>query len=422
MDLNLMKREASAGLTTFLTMVYIVLVNPSILATEGTGMAFDGVLTATVLICASMTLLMGLVAKLPYSVAPGMGLNAFFTYTVILGMQIPWQQALGMVFWSGVLFLIVSLTPLRENIARAIPLHLRSALAVGIGVFLSFIGFKNAGLIQAHPATFVTAGEIGIEQGLALVGMLITLFLMQKKSPLAYLSGIAVVTMAAFLFGKVSFPDKIFSAPDFHSVFLKVDVLGSLKLALLPAIMSIFFTDLFDSISTFVGVSQSAGLVDQNGEPKNLRRGLLVDAIATLSSSLAGTSSGTTYIESAAGIQAGGKTGWTSVFCATYFLPLLFLAPLAGMVPAYATAPVLIIVGMLMFQGLKNIRLDRIEEAMPAFLTIVLIPLSFSITQGILWGFVGHSILFLLVGRSREIKPLMWILSAGSLALIISGV
>lgn len=415
--LNL-RTEAVAGLTTFLTMAYIVVVNPTILSTPGTGISFSGALTATVLVCFTMTLLMGLYAKLPFAVAPGMGLNAFFTYSIILGQQVPWQTALGIVFWAGVLFLVVSATPLRAAIAKAIPKNLRLGAAAGIGIFLTFIGLKNAGFIVSDQVTFVKFGTLGLPALVTLAGVLLTVFLMKRKSSLAFLAGIAFVTVLAWLHHWIETPEQLFSLPDVRSVFFKLDAWGALKLSLLPAIISIMFTDLFDSLSTFMGVSQATGLLDEEGNPKNLNRGLVVDSFATLGAGLFGSSPGTAYIESAAGIEMGGRTGWTSVFTALCFLPCLFIAPIAGMVPPYATAVVLLLVGAFMFRSVKEIAFDEWEDVLPAFLIMILIPLTFSITQGILWGFISHTALYLLAGRYREIKPMMYALAVISIGLV----
>lgn len=411
--------EAIAGITTFFTMAYIVVVNPSILSTPGTGMAFNGVLTATVLLCFSMTLLMGVYAKLPFAVAPGMGINAFFTFTLVLGQKVPWQTALGITFWAGVIFLAISILPLREAIAKAIPHGLRVASACGIGFFLTFIGLKNAGLIASDPVTFVKFGTLSTESLLSLLGLVVSVGLLRKKNPFAFLAGIFVATLGAYAMGKIQRPVHFFSEPDFGSVFLKMDLLGALKLSLLPAMVSILFTDLFDSISTFIGVSQACGLTDQKGNPKNLKQGLIVDAFATLFAGLFGTSSGTAYIESSAGIEMGGRSGLTSVFTALCFLPCLFLAPLAAMVPAYATAPVLVIVGALMFRSVQSLPLSRLEEAIPCYLVLVLIPLTFSITQGILWGLISYVVFFCLAGRRKEISPMLWCLALISICLLI---
>jgi len=414
-----LRTEAIAGITTFFTMAYIVVVNPTILSTPGTGMAFSGVLTATVLVCFVMTLLMGLYAKLPFAVAPGMGINAFFTFTIILTQKVWWQTALGIIFWAGVLFLLISVTPLRETIAKAIPSELRIATATGIGIFITFIGLKNAGFIISDPVTFVKLGTLGTPALLSLLGLVVTVLLLIRRSALAYLAGIIVVTLVAFLAGQITAPPSLFSPPDFHTVFLKLDILGALKLSLLPAIVGILFTDLFDSISTFIGVAHAANLLDENGNPRNLRQGLVVDSFATFGAGLAGTSSGTAYIESIAGIDSGGRTGMTSVFTALCFLPCFFLAPLAGMVPVYATAPVLILVGAAMFKSVHQIEFAKIEEGLPAFLTIILIPLTFSITQGILWGFISHVGLYLVVGRRKEIHPMMYVLALVAIGLLL---
>ncbi len=418
-DRPTIRTEAVGGITTFFTMAYIVVVNPSILSTSGTGMAFSGVLTATVLVCFSMTLLMGLYAKLPFAVAPGMGLNAFFTFTIILTQHVWWQVALGIVFWAGVLFLIISVTPIRETIAKAIPGELRIATAAGIGIFLTFIGLKNAGFIASDPVTFVRLGRLDLKTLLTILGLAITIILSIRRSVFAYLAGIFVVTVLAWLAGFIKAPEHLLSTPDFRTVFLKLDIIGALKLQLLPAIIAILFTDLFDSISTFIGVAHAAKLLDEDGHPRNLRQALIVDSFATLGAGIAGTSSGTAYIESIAGINVGGRTGLTSVFTAFCFLPCFFLAPLAGMVPPYATAPVLILVGAAMFKSVNQISFGKIEEGLPAFLTIILIPLTFSITQGILWGFISHVGLYIVVGRRKEIHPVMYVLALISIGLLV---
>jgi AGZA family xanthine/uracil permease-like MFS transporter len=399
-------------------MSYIVIVNPSILSTPGTGMSFSGVLTATVLVCFSMTLLMGLYAKLPFAVAPGMGINAFFTYGIILGQGVPWPIALGIIFWAGVLFLVVSFTRVREAIAKAIPAELRIGAAAGIGVFLTFIGLKNAGFVTGSPVTLVTHGTLGKPALLTIAGLLIAIFLMWKKSPFAFLAAIVLITIIAWALGMVAAPPSPVSMPDFKSVFFKLDIRGALKLSLLPAIITILFTDLFDSISTFIGVSQATNLLDEHGNPRNLREGLIVDSLATLGAGLVGSSSGTAYIESVAGIDMGGRSGLTSVFTALCFLPCLFLAPLAGMVPSFATASVLILVGAAMFRSVGKISFSKIEEGLPAFLTMILIPLTFSITQGILWGFISHVGLYLMVGRRKDIHPVMYVLALISIGML----
>jgi adenine/guanine/hypoxanthine permease len=348
-----------------------------------------------------------------------MGINAFFTFTIILTQKIWWQVALGIIFWAGLLFLLISVTQIRETIAKAIPAELRIATAAGIGIFLAFIGLKNAGFIAADPVTFVRLGTLDQRTFLTILGIVITVLLMVRRSAFSFLAGILVVTLIAWATGMVNAPERFFSAPDFHTVFLKLDILGALKLSLLPAITAVLFTDLFDSISTFIGVAHAAGLLDEQGNPRNLRQGLIVDSVATLGAGLAGTSSGTAYIESVAGINMGGRTGLTSVFTALCFLPCFFLAPLAGMVPAFATAPVLILVGASMFKSVGQISFSKVEEGLPAFLTIILIPLMFSITQGILWGFISHVGLYLMVGRRKDIHPVMYVLALISIGLLL---
>src|SRR3954469_2281296 len=263
--------DVVGGVTTFFTMAYIVIVNPAILSTAGTGMPFSGALTATVLIAGSMTLLMGLYARLPFAVAPGMGLNAFFAFTIVLQNKVPWQTALGMVFWAGVLFLLVSVTPIREQIALAIPVSLRKAAAAGIGVLLTFIGLRNAGLIVGDTATLVRMGALDHRAAFLLLGIVIAAALMRRNNPLAFLAAIFVVRSAAWLMGYAKSPERLVSTPDFSSALLALDIRGALKLAVLPTIVAILFTDLFDSLSTFIGVANAAGLTDADGRPSHLR-------------------------------------------------------------------------------------------------------------------------------------------------------
>jgi adenine/guanine/hypoxanthine permease len=400
-------------------MSYIVVVNPSILATPGTGMAFSGVLTATVLIAFSMTLLMGLYARLPFAVAPGMGLNAFFAYTVIIRDGVPWQTALGIVFWAGVLFLLVSITPVRERIATSIPTGLRLSAAAGIGLLLTFIGLRNAGLVEGDPVTLVRLGTLDHRAAFLVAGVVVAAALMRRKSPLAFLAAIFLVTAFAWTLGYAAPPERILGPPDFSSVFLELDILGALQLALVPAMVSIMFTDLFDSLSTFIGVAKAAGLTDADGRPINLRRGLIVDSCATLGAALAGSSPGTAYVESIAGIRMGGRSGMTAVVTALCFLPCFFVAPLAAAVPAYATAPVLVLVGVTMFQTVAEIDFATIEDSLPAFVTLVLIPLTFSITQGILWGFILHALLYTVAGRAKQVPAILWALAIISVLLLL---
>jgi AGZA family xanthine/uracil permease-like MFS transporter len=350
-----------------------------------------------------------------------MGLNAFFAFTIVLQGKVPWQTALGMVFWSGVLFLVVSATPLREHIAQAIPAPLRSAAAAGIGLLLTFIGLRNAGLIVGDPSTLVRMGTLDHRAAFLLLGILVAAALMRRNNPLAFLAAIFAVTVLTWMLGYAKPPETLASAPDFSSALLALDIRGALRLALLPAILAILFTDLFDSLSTFIGVASAAGLTDPDGRPINLRRGLIVDAVATLASGLAGTSPGTAYVESIAGIRMGARTGRASVVTALCFVPCFFLGPLVAAVPGYATAAVLILVGVAMFQSIATIDFSSLEDALPAFVTVVLIPLTLSITQGILWGFLLHALLYTVAGRWREVSPTLWVLSALSAGLLLLG-
>lgn len=411
--------DIAGGVTTFFTMAYIVVVNPSILSTPGTGIPFSGALTATVLVACSMTLLMGLYARLPFAVAPGMGLNAFFTYTIVLQHGVPWQTALGMVFWAGVLFLLVSATPLRERIALAIPAGLRTAVAAGIGLLLTFIGLRNAGVIEADPTTLLRLGMLDHRAAFLLLGVVIAVVLLRRHSPFAFLTAIFTVTALAWVFGYAAAPSQVTSLPDVSSVAFQLDVRGALQLSLIPAIVALLFTDLFDSLSTFIGVASAAGLTEPDGRPLNLRRGLITDAVATLGSGLAGTSSATAFVESIAGIRVGARTGRASVVTALCFLPCLFIAPLAAAVPSYATSAVLMLVGLSMFQTVLTVDFRTIEDALPAFVTIVLIPLTLSITQGILWGFILHALLYAVTGRHREVGATLWALAALSVGLLV---
>ena len=402
-------------------MAYIVVVNPGILASPGTGMSFSGVLTATVLLACSMTLLMGLYARLPFAVAPGMGLNAFFTLTIVLQQQVPWPTALGIVFWAGVLFLIVSATPLREQIAMAIPAGLRLATAAGIGLLLTLIGLRNAGLIESDPATLLRLGTLDHRAAFLLAGVLIAAALMRRQNPLAFLTAIFAVTAVAWGLGYATPPERIVSAPDFSSVFLKLDILGALRLALVPAMVTILVTDLFDSLSTFMGVASAAGLVDRDGTPINLRRGLIVDACATFGAGLVGTSPGTAYVESIAGIRMGARTGRRldrhGAVLSSVPVRRAARGSRAGLRDRRGTRAG----GPRDVPDRDDDRLHGARGRAPAFVTIVLIPLTLSISQGILWGFLLHALLYTVVGRAREVRPVLWGLAVISAALLALG-
>ncbi len=408
--------EAIAGTSSFLATAYIIVVNPSILSQAG--LPFAGVLTATVIVSFSCSLMMGLYAKNPIIVAPGMGLNAFFTFSVVLGMKVPWPVALGAVFWAGVIFLLLSVFNIRTYIVKAIPKTLRYATSVGIGLFITLIGFVNAKFLVANPATIIGFGKMNAVLLTFIAGLLVTSVLVIKKVKGSILIGIVFTTLASLPIGRVwggSQPlvtlTEVFAKPDFSLLF-KLDLVHSLTWAMVPVIFAFVFTDMFDSLSTFIGLSEASNLLDNNGEPQNVKQALLTDAVATTIAGLAGSSPGTAYIESAVGIEAGGRTGLTAVIGGLWFLPFLFLAPLLSVVPAIATAPALVLVGVFMMRPVTKIDWLSLDDAIPAFLAMVLIPFTYSITQGITWGFLSYSALKLLTGKSKEVSLALWIIDA----------
>ncbi len=426
-----LKTEIIAGITTFLATMYIIVVNPAIIS--NTGMSFSGVLTATILVSAFSSIMMGLYANNPIVVAPGMGLNAFFTYSVVLGMGIKWEVALGAVFWSGVIFLLLSIFKVRTLIVQAIPKQIRYAISAGIGLFITFIGFVNAKFIVDNPATLVSIADLDPIIVTFLIGLFLTSILVIKRVKGALIIGIIATTILAIPIGRLygdasainfGLPTLVawkglVAMPDF-SVMLKLDFIGSLQLSLLPVVFALLFTDMFDSLSTFIGVAEAANLVDETGEPRNIRKSLVVDAISTTISGLFGTSSGTSYIESATGVEEGGRTGMTAVVTGLLFLPFMFFSPLLSMVPAIATAPALILVGAFMMKPVLKINWTKFDDAIPAFLGMVLIPLTYSITQGIIWGFIAWTIIKIAVGKKDEITPMLIVIDIlAILALVI---
>lgn len=416
--------EILAGVSSFLATSYIIVVNPSVLSQ--TGMPFPAVLTATVLVSFFSSLMMGLYARNPILVAPGMGLNAFFTFSVVLGMKVAWPVALGAVFWSGVVFLLLSVFNIRTHIVHAIPRPLRYAVAAGIGLFITLIGFVNAGFIVHHPATIVGVGKLSPALITFLAGLMITTILIARKIKGAILLGILFTSLAAYPLGRwwgepgttLIHWQGFWAAPDFSLLF-KLDFVHSLKWSLAPVIFAFVFTDMFDSLSTFVGLSEASGLLDQNGEPRNIKRSLITDAFATAFAGIVGSSPGTAYIESAVGIEAGGRTGMTAVTGAVLFLPFLFLSPLLSAIPPVATAPALVVVGAFMIKPVVKINWLRWDEAAPAFLTLVLIPFTYSITQGIIWGFLSWTLLKLATGKGEDITLALWIIDAFAIAALI---
>jgi len=401
-----LKTEIVAGVTTFLATMYIIVVNPAIIS--NTGMPFNGVLTATVLVSALSSIAMGIYARNPIVVAPGMGLNAFFTYSIVIGAGVAWQTALGAVFWSGVVFVVLSVLHIRTKIVHAIPPQLRYAVAAGIGLFITLIGLANAGFITGTKATILSRGALNAPSLTFLAGLAVTAILVVRRVKGALIAGIIFTTLAAIPLGRLWGEatavnwNGLLAAPDF-SVFFALDLTGSLRFAMWPVIFAFLFTDMFDSLSTFVGVAEAGDLKDPDGEPRNIRESLIVDGFATAISGLFGTSSGTSYIESATGIEEGGRTGLTAVVAGLLFLPFMFFSPLLSIVPAAATAPALVIVGVYMIRPVTAIRWDEVDTAIPAFLAMFLIPATYSITQGIIWGFLSWTLVKLAVGKRHEV-------------------
>lgn len=415
--------EIIAGISTFLATSYIIVVNPSILSK--TGMPFPAVLTATIIVCFFSSFIMGIYAKSPIVVAPGMGLNAFFTYTAVTGMGVAWQTALGAVFWSGIFFLLLSVFNIRTYIVKAIPKPLRHAIAAGIGLFITLIGLANGGFIQKNEATIVTHAPLTPIVLIFIIGLLVTAILLIRKIKGAILIGIILTTLLSATLGRwwsaettlVNF-NGVFAAPDFSLLF-KLDLVGALKFSVLPVIFAFVFTDLFDSLSTFVGLTDAANLYDENGDPKNIKRALITDALATTIAGIAGSSPGTAYIESAVGIEEGGRTGLTAIVASILFLPFLFLAPLLSMIPSIATAPALVLVGAFMLRPVTNINWPQLDEAIPAFIAMVVIPFTYSITQGIIWGFLSWTVVKAAAGKWKDISATLLIIDVFCILALI---
>jgi adenine/guanine/hypoxanthine permease len=404
------RTELIAGLTTFLTMAYIIFVNPTILAAAG--MPKESVFVATCVIAALGTLIMGLYANYPIALAPGMGLNAYFAFVVVGAMGFTWQVALGAVFISGCLFLLVTLTGLREIIIRAIPASLRVAIAVGIGMFLAIIALKSAGIVAASPATFVTLGDLHQPSVvLAAIGFLLIVTLDTLKVRGAILIGILVVTVLSFWFGGNHFGGVFASPPSIAPTLLQLDIKGALSVGILNVVLVFFLVELFDATGTLMGVAKRAGLLVP-GKMDRMNKALLADSGAIFAGSLLGTSSTTAYIESASGVQAGGRTGLTAVTVAVLFLACLTISPLAGSVPAYATAPALLYVACLMLRELVELEWDDSTEVVPAAVTALVMPFTYSIANGLAFGFITYAALKLFTGRAREVHWMVWLIAA----------
>lgn len=412
------KTELMAGLTIFVAMSYVIFTNPAILAEAK--IPKDAAIAATIWSAVFATTLMGLWANFPVAVAPGMGLNAFFTYTVVQGMGLPWQTALGAVFISGVVFFILTLGGIRQAMIAAVPMNLKYAIVAGIGAFIAFVGLKNAGIVVDSAATLVAAGKLGsihFEMGepaplLALAGLVFTSFLMAFRIQSAMLLGILFTTGLGMFLGASPYPEGIGSIvspnlPNFSETFLAMDIGAALKYGFFSIIFTFTVVELFDNMGTLIGVTRKAGLMKEDGSIENLDRALTSDALGTMVSAVLGTSTVTTYVESATGVAAGGRTGLTAITVAVLFLIALFFAPLVQLVPGFATAPALILVGALMMAEVVHVRFDDITETLPAFLTIIMMPLTYSIANGFAFGFISYVLLKVLAGRFREVNWVM---------------
>ena len=406
------KTEIIAGITTFMTMVYILAVNPAILSEAG--MDKDAVFTATALSAIIATLVMALVAKLPFALAPGMGLNAFFAFTVVLGMGYSWQFALTAVFLEGILFVILTAFNIRELIVNSIPLNLKHAVSVGIGLFIAFIGLKSTGLIVPHQATFVTLGSMkNPTVWVGLIGVIITGVLFSKNIKGAILIGVLISTLLGFFVGVTVIPENfkmVSLPPSIEPIFFQFDFSQVLSLDMLIVLFTFLFVDMFDTVGTLVGVASKSEMLDKDGKVPRVKQALFADSIGTLFGAILGTSTVTTYVESAAGVAEGGKTGMTALTVAAMFALSLFFAPIFMIIPESATASALIIVGLFMISPIMKINLSDSTESIPAFFTIIMMPLTYSIAEGIVFGMLLYVILKLFTGRLKEIKPIMYII------------
>jgi len=404
------RTEIIAGLTTFLTAAYIVFVNPNILA--NTGMDKGALITVTCVVAGLSSILMGLWANAPIMMAPGMGLNAFFAFALVLGQGVAWQQALGVVFVSGVIFLILTFLGIREKIVKAIPPSLRIATSVGIGLFIAFIGMQGLGLIVRNDAVLVGLGTMNKTVLLGLVGLLLIVILEIKKIKGSILIGILATALAGMALKLSPFPGGLMAMPpSMAPIAFKLDIMGALKVSLWANIFSFMFVDLFDSLGTLLAVCREADL-EKDGDIKDLPRMLSADAVATVFGAILGTSTTTSYIESASGVAEGGRTGMTAVTTGVLFILAAFFTPVIGAVQAYATAPALIVVGIFMMRGIGQINFYDFEEGVPAFLTLILMPLTYSIAQGLVFGFIAYALIKVLVGKVKDLDPILIIIAA----------
>ena len=405
------KTEVIAGITTFMTMGYIIMVNPGILS--ATGMDFGALITATCLSTAIATIFMALYANYPFALAPGMGLNAFFAFTVVLGMGISWEAALAAVFIDGVIFLLLTLVTAREAIFNAIPMNLKLATSVGIGLFIAFIGFTQAGIVVASEATYVALGDFHDPKVLLSVfGLIVAGLLLARGIRGALLISILVTSLTGMILGIVPWPEGIVSPPPSLSpILFKMDLKTAFNFGLIPIIFTFTFVDIFDTMGTLVGVASKANMLDKEGRLPRIRQALAVDAVGTIAGAALGTSTVTTYVESASGVAEGGRTGLTSLVTGVLFLLALFFSPIVAAIPGQATAPALILVGLFMMEPVLKIDFSDYTEAIPAFLTIILMPLTYSIAEGLVMGVLSYVVIKLVSGRFKEISPVMFILA-----------
>ncbi|WNC74116.1 NCS2 family permease [Thalassotalea psychrophila] len=405
------KREIMAGFTTFLTMGYIIFVNPSMLAM--TGMDQGAVFVATCLAAAIGCFIMGFYANYPIALAPGMGLNAFFTFTVVMELGYTWNVALGGVFISGVIFTILSIFKVREWIINSIPHALRFGIAAGIGMFLALIALKNSGIIVASPATLVTLGEItSFGPMMAVLGLFLIVGLVSLNVNGAVMIAIIVITILGLMFGDVTYNGIMSMPPSLAPTLAQLDIAGAFEIGMISVIFAFLFVDLFDTSGTLIAVAHRGNLLDDNGNLPRLKKALLADSTATIAGSMLGTSTTTSYVESTAGVAAGGRTGLTAVTVGLLFIAALFFSPLAGMVPAYATAGALFFVGVLMIGGLVHVKWDDLLDAVPVVVILVTMPLTFSIADGIAFGFISYTAVRIFSGRFADISPSVWFLAA----------
>lgn len=407
------KTEVIAGFTTFMTMAYIIFVNPSILSDAG--MPFEGVLIATIMSAVLGTLAMAFLTNYPFALASGMGLNAFFAYSVVIGMGVPWQVALGIIFLEGILFIILSVTPVREMIVNSIPMALKTGISAGIGLFIAFIGLQNANIVVADEATLIAMGDLFSGPALvALFGLLVTGILHARKIKGSLLWGILLSTAFGWINGVTPAFDGLIAMPqmaDWSEVLFQLDIQSALSLGMVGVILSFLFVDMFDTAGTLVGVSQQAGYLDENGDLPKASRALLADAIGTTGGALFGTSTVTTYVESAAGVGDGGRTGLTGVVVSALFLLALFFRPLIGIVPAAATSPALIVVGTMMMTNITKLDWGDFTEILPAFMAMIIMPLTYSISHGIAFGFIVYPIVKLFTGQGEDVHWLVYVLA-----------